>query len=371
MKVHVPKDVTFVTVSSGGYASYGIDSTGRLWAWGDNSARAAGHRFEHARRDALGRRGHPSHPGVIDRTERCRTRGAHLNGSLSCGNGLRVHPERLRRLVPTPDGLRAIPLDIVEVGRDLQTGRVKLIRPVVREHAEEGTAILRQPHPPGAWWFVGGDPDQVGQVAASFEKLGHVLPGRSGHQGADIAAVRIERCFDASGMAHALLVPVGDDAKKGGTCELSGPLVAPLVRTVGRRGDDDPPLGQGVGVLCPRRSRCRHRRRLHRARRGVDRGEPEPIERTLANRQFPAKPIAAPRSAELDGDHLTAGVLVPMALENPATAAAGCSSGRRVKIGRINPEGQESGLDLRPGAAGVAGRHNAACVADLEVELEG
>ena len=34
--VHVPKDVTFVAVSSGGYASYGIDSTGRLWAWGDN-----------------------------------------------------------------------------------------------------------------------------------------------------------------------------------------------------------------------------------------------------------------------------------------------------------------------------------------------
>jgi alpha-tubulin suppressor-like RCC1 family protein len=36
MKVHVPKGVTFVMVSSGGYASYGIDTTGRLWAWGDN-----------------------------------------------------------------------------------------------------------------------------------------------------------------------------------------------------------------------------------------------------------------------------------------------------------------------------------------------
>jgi alpha-tubulin suppressor-like RCC1 family protein len=34
--VHVPKGVTFVTVSSGGYASYGIDSRGRLWAWGFN-----------------------------------------------------------------------------------------------------------------------------------------------------------------------------------------------------------------------------------------------------------------------------------------------------------------------------------------------
>ena len=36
VKVHVPEGVTFVTVSSGGYASYGIDSSGRLWAWGDN-----------------------------------------------------------------------------------------------------------------------------------------------------------------------------------------------------------------------------------------------------------------------------------------------------------------------------------------------
>lgn len=34
--VHVPKGVAFGTVSSGGYASYGIDATGRLWAWGDN-----------------------------------------------------------------------------------------------------------------------------------------------------------------------------------------------------------------------------------------------------------------------------------------------------------------------------------------------
>lgn len=36
VKVHVPEGVTFVTVCSGGYASYGIDSTGQLWAWGDN-----------------------------------------------------------------------------------------------------------------------------------------------------------------------------------------------------------------------------------------------------------------------------------------------------------------------------------------------
>ncbi|HTU36902.1 MAG TPA: hypothetical protein VMF35_02730 [Acidimicrobiales bacterium] len=36
--VHVPKGVRFVKVNSGGYASYAIDSTGRLWAWGDNAA---------------------------------------------------------------------------------------------------------------------------------------------------------------------------------------------------------------------------------------------------------------------------------------------------------------------------------------------
>jgi alpha-tubulin suppressor-like RCC1 family protein len=36
VRVHVPKHVVFVSVSSGGYATYGIDQTGRLWAWGDN-----------------------------------------------------------------------------------------------------------------------------------------------------------------------------------------------------------------------------------------------------------------------------------------------------------------------------------------------
>jgi alpha-tubulin suppressor-like RCC1 family protein len=36
VQVHVPGGVTFVKVSSGGYASYAIDKTGRLWAWGDN-----------------------------------------------------------------------------------------------------------------------------------------------------------------------------------------------------------------------------------------------------------------------------------------------------------------------------------------------
>ena len=36
VRVSVPAGVSFVTVSSGGYASYAIDGSGRLWAWGDN-----------------------------------------------------------------------------------------------------------------------------------------------------------------------------------------------------------------------------------------------------------------------------------------------------------------------------------------------
>jgi alpha-tubulin suppressor-like RCC1 family protein len=37
VKVHVPRGLTLLKVSSGGFASYGVDKTGRLWAWGDNS----------------------------------------------------------------------------------------------------------------------------------------------------------------------------------------------------------------------------------------------------------------------------------------------------------------------------------------------
>ena len=36
VRVDVPAGVAFVKVSSGGYASYAIDRSGRLWAWGDN-----------------------------------------------------------------------------------------------------------------------------------------------------------------------------------------------------------------------------------------------------------------------------------------------------------------------------------------------
>lgn len=36
MPVHVPAGVRLVKVNSGGYASYAIDSSGRLWAWGGN-----------------------------------------------------------------------------------------------------------------------------------------------------------------------------------------------------------------------------------------------------------------------------------------------------------------------------------------------
>ena len=38
VRVEVPKGVTFVKVCSGGYASYAIDRSGRLWAWGDNKS---------------------------------------------------------------------------------------------------------------------------------------------------------------------------------------------------------------------------------------------------------------------------------------------------------------------------------------------
>ena len=38
LRVDVPKGVGFVAVSSGGFASYAIDHSGRLWAWGDNGS---------------------------------------------------------------------------------------------------------------------------------------------------------------------------------------------------------------------------------------------------------------------------------------------------------------------------------------------
>ena len=36
VRVDVPEGVRFVSVGSGGYASYAIDRSHRLWAWGDN-----------------------------------------------------------------------------------------------------------------------------------------------------------------------------------------------------------------------------------------------------------------------------------------------------------------------------------------------
>jgi alpha-tubulin suppressor-like RCC1 family protein len=36
VRVHVPAGVTFITVNSGGYTSFAIDSAGRLWDWGGN-----------------------------------------------------------------------------------------------------------------------------------------------------------------------------------------------------------------------------------------------------------------------------------------------------------------------------------------------
>lgn len=38
LRVAVPRGVTFVKVSSGGYASYAIDRSDRLWAWGENTS---------------------------------------------------------------------------------------------------------------------------------------------------------------------------------------------------------------------------------------------------------------------------------------------------------------------------------------------
>lgn len=38
VQVHVPHGVTFESVTSGGYASYSVDRSGRLWAWGNNKS---------------------------------------------------------------------------------------------------------------------------------------------------------------------------------------------------------------------------------------------------------------------------------------------------------------------------------------------
>jgi alpha-tubulin suppressor-like RCC1 family protein len=36
VRVDVPSGVIFTKVDSGGYSSYAIDGSGRLWAWGGN-----------------------------------------------------------------------------------------------------------------------------------------------------------------------------------------------------------------------------------------------------------------------------------------------------------------------------------------------
>ena len=70
LRVDVPKGVTFVKVSSGGYASYAIDRSGRLWAWGDNKSGQLGTGSVHDHCHQTGQRGHPPHAGVVDRPER-------------------------------------------------------------------------------------------------------------------------------------------------------------------------------------------------------------------------------------------------------------------------------------------------------------
>lgn len=68
VRVDVSRGVTPVSVSSGGYASYAVDRSGPLWAWGDNKSRQ------------LGTGSSPTiatkplsvgfYPGVLDRPER-------------------------------------------------------------------------------------------------------------------------------------------------------------------------------------------------------------------------------------------------------------------------------------------------------------
>ncbi len=71
--VAMPNKTTVIKVNSGGYASYAIDSTGRLWAWGDNNSGQLGAGHATLLANAAARRWDPSQPSVIDGTKRRRS----------------------------------------------------------------------------------------------------------------------------------------------------------------------------------------------------------------------------------------------------------------------------------------------------------
>jgi hypothetical protein len=74
LRVDVPRSVSFVTVSSGWYASYAIDRSGRLWAWAATRT-ASLEPVGPPRRHQADHGGSPTHPHLLDGPGRGWTRG--------------------------------------------------------------------------------------------------------------------------------------------------------------------------------------------------------------------------------------------------------------------------------------------------------